>query len=148
MDDALGALAEATRSPAIGLAPTSGSGRGAELLESIRQRACSLIGHWSEWEASVPGLPARVGLGEASLARETLGIVGALEITLHGWDVARACGVDRPIPPALASDLLPVAREHIADADRPLRFAPVVEVPGEAGPSTRLLAYAGRRGCP
>jgi hypothetical protein len=102
------------------------------------------VGNWAAWEATGPGLPAQVGLGEARLARETLGAVGALEIALHGWDVAQACGVDRPIPPGLALDLWPVAVEHIAEEDRPHRFGPVVAVPERVGPATRLLAYAGR----
>ena len=34
----------------------------------------------------------RRGSGELSLPRELLGAVGALEITLHGWDVAEAIG--------------------------------------------------------
>jgi uncharacterized protein (TIGR03086 family) len=146
MDDALAAMAEAAHAPVLGLAPTSGSGQGAELLESIRQRACSLLGHWAALAPLVPAQPSLVALGEASLARETLAAVGALEITLHGWDVAQACGRTRPIPQGLALDLWPVAREHILEADRPHRFAAAVDLPDLASPATRLLAHAGRRG--
>jgi hypothetical protein len=86
-----------------------------------------------------------VTLGTASLARETLGAVGAVEITLHGWDVAQACGAPRPIPPGLALDLWAWARDHITDDDRPHRFGPALEVPEWASPQVRLLAHAGRR---
>lgn len=145
MDDSLAAMGEAAQTPSLGLAPVVGPEGAEELLASIRQRACTLVGQWSV-PAPGAGTPlGQVALGEAVLARETLGQVGALEITLHGWDVAQACGADRPIPPALALELWAVARDHIAPEDRPSRFGPVVEVPDWASAQTRLLAQAGRR---
>jgi len=69
---------------------------------------------------------------------------GALEIAVHGWDLARACGHHRPVPPALAADLLEVAELLVVDADRPDRFAPPVAWPAPAGPGERLLAFLGR----
>jgi uncharacterized protein (TIGR03086 family) len=142
MDDSLAAMGEAAQATALGLAPAPAPTGGVDLLASIRQRACTLVGQWSVRPA---GGSAEVAVGGSSLARETFGAVGALEITLHGWDVAEACGVSRPIPPGLALDLWAVAQEHIADADRPHRFGPVVDVPEWAGPQVRLLARAGRR---
>jgi hypothetical protein len=70
--------------------------------------------------------------------------VGALEVTLHGWDVGQASGAARPIPPTLALDLWPVARDFITDDDRPVLFGPPVHVPDTASPAARLLAHAGR----
>lgn len=139
MDDSLAAMGEAARSPTLALAPTPGPADAHSLLLSIRQRACSLVAQWMP-----PGEPT-VRVGPAELARETVGAVGALEIALHGWDVAMALGLDRPIPPTLAMDLWPWARDHITDDDRPVRFAQPPEVPSWAPPQTRLLAQAGRR---
>lgn len=139
MDDSLAAMAEAAESSSLSLAPEPGPVDARALLVSIRQRACSLVAQWIP-----PGEPV-VQLGPAGLARETLGAVGALEIALHGWDVATALGLDRPIPPTLAMDLWPWARDHITDADRPVRFAIPPDVPAWAAPQTRLLAQAGRR---
>jgi len=65
---------------------------------------------------------------------------------VHGWDVARACGVDRPLPAALAVELLDLLPLVVGDADRPRRFAEPVDVPLHARPSTRLLAALGRTG--
>ena len=64
---------------------------------------------------------------------------------MHGWDVAQACGVDRPLPAALALELLDVVPLVVHDTDRPGRFAARVDVPLHARPSTRLLAALGRR---
>ncbi len=139
MDDSLAALAEAAESSALTLTAEPVPADAGALLLSIRQRACTLVGQW------IPPGEEVVRLGRVDLARETLGGVGALEITLHGWDVATALGLDRPIPPALAMDLWPLARDHITDADRPVRFASPPEVPPWASPATLLLAHAGRR---
>lgn len=139
MDDSLAALGEAAQSSSLSLAPAPGPADGRTLLASIRQRACSLVSQW------IPPGAATLQLGPAGLARETLGAVGALEIALHGWDVATSLGLDRPIPPTLAMDLWPWARDHITDEDRPVRFAVPPEVPPWAPPQTLLLAHSGRR---
>jgi uncharacterized protein (TIGR03086 family) len=140
MDDSLAAMAEAALSSRLTLAPEPGPADAQALLASIRQRACALVGQW------LPAPPSRVAVGGVSLDRELVGLVGALEITLHGWDVARAVGHARAIPPTLAMDLWPVARDHITAADRPVRFGPELAVPDSAPPQERLLAHAGRRG--
>lgn len=141
MDDSLEAMAVAAQATALSLVPSVPPGGGGDLLDSICHRARGLLAHWHP----VAGLSDDpVGLGDVSLPRELLGAVGALEIVLHGWDVAEAIGHPRSIPPGLAMDLWPVARDHITDADRPFRFGPPVEVSDWATPATRLLAQAGR----
>jgi uncharacterized protein (TIGR03086 family) len=139
MDDSLAAMAEAARSPRLALAPHRGPADAEALLASIRQRACTLVGQW------MPPAGPVVALGDAQLHRELVGLVGALEITLHGWDVAQAVGHPRAIPPTLAMDLWPVARDHITPDDRPARFGDEVPVPDSAPPQVRLLAHAGRQ---
>lgn len=138
MEDSLDAMAQAARAPRLELVPTAPGEGGRALLDRICVRARALVGHWH------PCAQGDVGMGDLSLPRELLGSVGALEITLHGWDVAQAVGQPRPIPPGLAMDLWPVARDAITDADRPLRFGPVLDVPDWAAPQHRLLAHAGR----
>jgi uncharacterized protein (TIGR03086 family) len=138
MDDSLAALGEAAGATRLALAPVGGQGVADALLTRVRQRACTLVAQW------VPAQDGPVALGDASLAREVLGAVGALEIALHAWDVAQSVGVDLPIPPALALDLWPVARDHITEEDRPARFGEALAVPGWAPPQAHLLARAGR----
>lgn len=70
---------------------------------------------------------------------------GALEIAVHGWDIARACRMGLPIPPALASDLLEIARLVVLmDSTRHPHFAAPVRLPGAADPGDRLVAFLGR----
>jgi len=85
---------------------------------------------------SVAGLPLETGIVTA---------VGAVELTVHGWDVAKACGRHRPIPPALATDLLEVVPQFVTAADRPVRFAAAVPAGSQASPGDRLVAYLGRQ---
>jgi len=145
MDDSLAAVAEAASSPHLTLAPAPSADTAEELLSSITQRACALVGRWASSDLA-SSERAFVDLGGRNLWRETLGRVGALEITLHGWDVGQACGVPRPVPPVLAMDLWPVARDHIADADLPCRVGPAFDLPEWATPQDRLLAHTGRHG--
>jgi uncharacterized protein (TIGR03086 family) len=138
MDDSLEAMAVAAQATSLSLVPAEPPAEGADLLDSICSRARGLLSHWH------PERGGGVELGELSLPREVMGAVGALEITLHGWDVAESIQQPRSIPAALAMDLWPVARDHITEADRPFRFGPPIEVSDWATPAARLLAHSGR----
>ena len=63
-------------------------------------------------------------------------VTGAIEITVHGWDISVACGARRPVPPGLATVLLPIAPLLIPPDTRPGLFADPVRLAGPAGPAT------------
>ena len=89
-------------------------------------------------------MPA-VSVAGRELSAGVVAAVGAVEVAVHGWDVAQACGRDRPIPTPLAHDLLDLSALFVVEADRPTRFGPALPVPLGAGPAERLLAFLGRR---
>ncbi|WP_371672462.1 TIGR03086 family metal-binding protein [Streptomyces sp. NBC_00289] len=136
LDDSLDALHEGLTGGRIGLFP--GPGPGADPACVFRRRAGAVLGAWAA------GPPDRVLVAERPLDVGVLAAVGAVEIAVHGWDVARACGRSWPIPPALAAGLLPVAWQVVADADRGVRFGAPVDVPPWARPDDRLLGFLGR----
>jgi uncharacterized protein (TIGR03086 family) len=140
MDDGLAAFTEAAEIGYVDLVPVRGPDPGAQLVDRLKARACTVLGAW----ARRPG-PAQVAVGDRELRSDLLAAAGSLEIAVHGWDVAQACGVDRPLPPGLALDLLDVLPLLVADEDRTGRFGARVDVPLHARPSTRLLAEVGRR---
>ena len=70
---------------------------------------------------------------------------GAVEVAVHGWDVARSAGRGRPLPAELAAELLALAPLLVSAADRPARFADPVAVSARATAGERLVAYLGRR---
>jgi uncharacterized protein (TIGR03086 family) len=69
----------------------------------------------------------------------------AIEVAVHGWDLATACGSGRPMPPGLASALLASASSLVDDGARPHVFAAAVDVPPDASAEDRLVAFLGRQ---
>jgi hypothetical protein len=71
-------------------------------------------------------------------------VTGAIEITVHGWDIFVACGAARPGAPGLAAVLLPITPLVITPGTRPGLFADPVRLPGSVGPGDQLIAFLGR----
>lgn len=139
MDDSLAALHEAIGCGRVDLVAAPHAEPAADPVASLRARACHLLGVCT-------GAPPRdrVAVGDLHMPAGLMFAAGAVEIAVHGWDVARACGHPRPIPPALAAELLALAPLLITDADRPVRFAAARTPSPSAGAEDRLLAFLGR----
>jgi uncharacterized protein (TIGR03086 family) len=141
LDDSLAALTEAATGDHVGvpLAPLPAGLPADHLLAALGRRTGEAVGAWTARTGR-----ATVSLGpDAGLDDEVVAAVGALEVAVHGWDVARSCAADRPLPEELAADLLPVAAVLVGDADRPGRFAAPVAT-GSPLAGGRLLAFVGR----
>ncbi len=135
MDDALDAFTEA----AAGRVEVAAVPASRDRVESLRDKACALLGAWTE------ARPAAVAIGDRELDGPVLVATAALEITVHGWDVAQATGRCTPVPADLARGLLAVAERVVGPADRGSRFgAPLPAAPSTV-PSDMLLAFLGRR---
>lgn len=109
-------------------------------VATLKNRACTMVGAWVR-----PDGPGTITVSDRSLASEAVAAAGAVEVAVHGWDVARACGADRPVPSALAEELLALCAVFVDDADRPHRFGPAVRLDAHAPPGDRLVALLGRR---
>jgi uncharacterized protein (TIGR03086 family) len=144
VNDSLGALCEGAQSGQVGREPAEADPLedAAGLVATFRYRAGTLLG-----ACALAGDPGRVvRIGDLPLPAGLMAGVGAIEITVHGWDIARACGPARPVPARLALDLLPVSAALAPRGDRQDLFADPVPVPAGAGPGDRLIAFLGR--CP
>jgi uncharacterized protein (TIGR03086 family) len=137
MDDSLAAFTEAALGYVAPTGPVAPELPGA--VGSLRVRACALLGAWS-----AASRPRTVSVAGRPVQQELLAATGALEIAVHGWDVARACGMDRPLPEELARALLAAAPLVVAEPDRPGRFAAQYDVPADAPAGVRLLGFLGR----
>ncbi|MCH6160660.1 maleylpyruvate isomerase family mycothiol-dependent enzyme [Streptomyces marispadix] len=136
------------REPVPGTEPESqhSLGRGRTVRDDdpaavFRARASRLLGAWTAAE----GGGRLVAIGDLPLTAAALAGAGALEIAVHGWDVAQATGLPRPVPASLATVLMRTARQLVPrpSARHPL-FGPPLTVPAEADPSDRLVAFLGR----
>jgi uncharacterized protein (TIGR03086 family) len=143
MSDSLTALHEAAVFGQVGLeaAEDHPDGDGdADIVATIRGKACALLGAWTHNDGadliSIAGSPLTAGV---------LASTGALEIAVHGWDVAQACRRPHPIPPPLAEELLELVPFLVSQQDRPARFAARVELPATAPKDGQLLAALGRQ---
>jgi uncharacterized protein (TIGR03086 family) len=109
------------------------------LVSAVRGRACRLLGAWAGADE-----PDVVSIYGQSLSRTIVATTGAIEVAVHGWDLARGCGHDRTIPAGLAEDLGQLAPLVVTHQDRPHRFGYPIAVPRDATPSDRLVAFLGR----
>ena len=134
MDDSLDAFAEAA-----GGSVALTRSRAASRAVVLQQKACALLGLWSG--EGPPG----VRVGGVDLATDLLVATAALEISVHGWDVAQATGARTPIPEDLARHLLPIAHLTVSDSDRGIRFAEALPEPVDVTADVRLRAFLGRR---
>jgi len=144
LDDGLLALREAAERGRVApdpLAAWAGGLAPADPVERVRDHARQLLGAWVRAGAR----PGRIGVADARISTELLVGAGAIEVSVHAWDVAAACGYDRPIPAALAHQLLDIAPLVVTADDRPVRFAAAQPAPPGAPAGTRLLALLGRR---
>jgi uncharacterized protein (TIGR03086 family) len=134
MEDSLDAFGEGATGRVALAGPVSVPA--AVRVGSLQQKACGLLGACTQ-------PPARVRVGQYAVDTALVAEVAALEITVHGWDVARSLGLANPLPEALAQQLLPVAERLVTDADRGRRFAPALRT-DSASDAARLLGFLGR----
>jgi uncharacterized protein (TIGR03086 family) len=136
LGDSLAALEEAATTGRVTLTPAT---HPFGAIPQVRDQAVRLLGAWTKINGASP-----VRVDEAPLTAPLVAGAGAIEVTVHGWDVAQACGVSRPIPFSLADELFDLSVLMVRPWDRPGRFDPPRHPPPSANPSERLLAFLGR----
>lgn len=136
LDDSLLALREAADAGRVSLA---GEPDPVDPVAAVRAHARELLGAWT-----APVTTGAVDLADLTLTTSIVTTTGALEVAVHGWDVAAARGHRHPLPDALAADLLALCPLLVTDADRPTRFAAPIPLPRGASAGNRLLAFLGR----
>ena len=139
--ESLAAFGEGIQAGRVGLNPAAEDGvLAANPVRAFRDRAGQLLDAWTG-----PGHQRHlIEIAGCPLAASVMTAAAALEVAVHGWDISRACGQRRPIPPALAIDLLAIAPLLVPPAGRHPLFAAPVTVAATTGPSDRLAAFLGR----
>jgi len=142
VNDSLTALHEGTATGYIGPGPAdpAAGDPAAGLVATFRDRACQLLA-----AAATSACQDRtITIAGRHLEVTTLVAVAAIEVAVHGWDVAWACHCRRPIPPALATGLLKITPIVVTSATRNVLFAAPVATSPPTSASDRLLALLGR----
>ena len=107
-------------------------------VETHRDRAAELL--CATYCSGTPG--QFVAVGGLPVPADVVACTGAVEIAVHGWDVAAARGCYGPIPAALATRLLGLCPLLIAGREG--LFAVPVQVPAQASPGDKLVGSLGR----
>jgi uncharacterized protein (TIGR03086 family) len=111
-------------------------------VELFRTRAAEVLAAWrSDGYGRAGGVVLVDGFPMAAVLMLA---AGAIEVAVHGWDLARACGQRRDIPAELAGALLAVTPLVVRPAERHGLFGPPVPPPPRASHSDRLVAFLGR----
>jgi uncharacterized protein (TIGR03086 family) len=139
LNDSLLALTEAVDLGRVEVDPTA-SGDATDPVATLRTLCARLLGAWAG-----SGGQRLVSIGGNPLTTSIISSTGAIEVAVHGWDVAKACGRHHPIPRSLAEEMLDLCPLLVVDRDRPGRFAAPVAVSDLATASDRLVAYLGRQ---
>lgn len=86
-------------------------------------------------------------VGGAELPGDVAGTVAAGELSVHGWDLARACSMPFEPGPEVVEPLFALVSQMFAspnEADRGPAFGPAVAVPNDASLFDRVLGLLGR----
>jgi uncharacterized protein (TIGR03086 family) len=101
--------------------------------------ACDLL-----TRLSTPSEHQILTVGHAAVPAELATAAGAVEVAVHGWDLATAAGRPRRIPRLIAAPMLELSSQVVPSAARPGLFAAQVPVSPRAEPGERLVAFLGR----
>jgi uncharacterized protein (TIGR03086 family) len=138
LNESVATLREAVDHGCVFPEPAPAGPSDAEVLHTFDVQTRLLLAAWDERHGDRP-----VAVGPDPVCGTVLADIGAVEIAVHGWDVAQACDLDADFPAGLADDLLAVARWAVPRPRFP-QFAPEIPACGpEAG--DRLVAFLGRR---
>jgi uncharacterized protein (TIGR03086 family) len=138
LNESVAALREAVDHGCVFPEPAPAGRSDADVLHTFDVQTGLLLAAWNEGHGDRP-----VAVGVDPVCGTVLANIGAVEIAVHGWDVAQACDLDADFPAGLADDLLAVARWAVPRPRFP-QFAPEIPAGGpDAG--DRLVAFLGRR---
>jgi len=140
MVDSFTALEEAAETGDVSLsgAPRPPGDVQSEPVAELKSRAIAVLGAWGACDDLVT-------ISDLTLPAEVVASTGAVEVAVHGWDVAQSCGRPQPIPASLGRALLAVVPLLVSAGDRPARFAAPYRAAVFASPGDRLVAYLGRQ---
>lgn len=140
---AFGGAAVKSRGPSADLGPQgSAANLDSDWRVSVPARVAALARAWQDPDAWT----GTTRLGGQDLPGEVAGIVTFGELTVHGWDLARATGIAFTPDEAGVTPLFELVRATMAEGGSPrgTAFGPPIPVPDDAPVFDRVLGLLGR----
>lgn len=113
-------------------------GEGGDWRARFASEADALTAAWA-----APGADEGTA-GQLELPARTVASMALTDLTIHGWDLARATGQPYTPDPAAVEELFVFAEQMSPMARETKQFGEPVPVPDDAPPFDRLLAATGR----
>ena len=139
VNESLAALHEGITAGSVALSPAPGDDPAADPVPTFHDRASRLLTASADADSR-----HLITIADRPITLTIMTATAALEIAVHGWDISQARGHHRPIPHALAVDLLELSPLLVPRTIRHPLFAAPVPVALTASPSDRLTAFLGR----
>ncbi|GAA3430225.1 TIGR03086 family metal-binding protein [Streptosporangium sandarakinum] len=114
----------------------------ADLAAAFAECRAGVLAVLADPDLAAAGFRAPIG---AVTVAEAVDVIGALELLVHTWDLARAVGGDETLDAEAVVRTYEALRPHYAALQATGAFSPAVEPPAGADPRTRFLCFAGRR---
>jgi uncharacterized protein (TIGR03086 family) len=137
--ESVAALQEGLTRGRVDLFPTDDNNTAPDPTRCLRAGLIRLRDEWTGTSDS-----RIIAVADHRIPQSLVAAAAALEIGVHGWDVFRASGHDRPIPPDLAAELLAISPLLIPAGNRHRLFAPPVRTSTTDNAGEQLVAYLGR----
>jgi len=113
---------------------------GSDPAAQFDQASAAALAAWR-----TPGVLDRiVDAGPGPMPGRVLAGINLLDTATHTWDLATATGQPASLPDDVAGAALEASRDIVTAELRPGRFAPEVDVAGDASATDRLVGFLGR----
>ncbi len=141
LSQAFRAAAAKDLGPLTSQAPSPDAGR---LTDDWRTRIPAQLAALAEaWKAG-DAWEGMTQAGGVDLPGDVAGRVAMNEVTVHGWDLARATGQPFDADPDTIAACLDFVEPTASPDGTPGLFGPMIELPADAPPLDRLLGLTGR----
>ncbi|MEU4700733.1 TIGR03086 family metal-binding protein [Nonomuraea dietziae] len=114
----------------------------ADLAAAFAECRAGMFGILTDPRLAAKTFPAPIGI---VAVEEAVDAIGALELLVHTWDLARAVGGDESLDGDAVARTYQTLQPHYAALQATGAFVPRVAPPADADPQTKFLCFTGRR---
>jgi uncharacterized protein (TIGR03086 family) len=114
----------------------------ADLAAAFAECRAGMLAVLTDPQLAATTLPGPMGMVAVEDAAD---VIGALELLVHSWDLARAVGGDETLDGDAVTRTYRALKPYYAGLQATGAFLPQVAPPADADPQTTFLCFTGRR---